>query len=164
MKTAPCSEADIRNIIDICEEVWQALPDKTLLRHNTPEMLASCVKEPNVTLGVWDDGQLVALGVLYVPQCDEEDVANELGLAGWHKAANQKLFVVKEQYRGQGLQRHLIIRLEQIARQKGFDLLCTTCAPNNSHSIGNFEKEGYRFAKTEIKYGGLARNLYYKFI
>ena len=78
------------------------------------------------------------------------------------KAANQKLFLVREGYRGQGLQRKLIREIEKIAVARGYNLLCTTCAPNNTFSINNFLKEGYVYAKTEEKYGGLMRNLYYK--
>lgn len=33
---------------------------------------------------------------------------------------------------------------------------------DNDFSINNFLKEGYVYAKTEEKYGGLVRNLYYK--
>ena len=102
--------------------------------------------------------------MLYVPQCMEEDHFHELGLQGEYHSANQKLFLVREAYRGLGLQRKLIREVEKIARERGFNILCTTVAPNNSFSINNFLKEGYVYAKTELKYGGLERNLYYKLL
>jgi hypothetical protein len=52
--------------------------------------------------------------------------------------------------------------VEKIAVARGYNLLCTTVSPNNDFSINNFLKEGYQYAKTEEKYGGLMRNLYYK--
>lgn len=186
-----CTPDDFQAVVELNETVYASLPDQSVLRHNSPEMIASCIQEPNVTLGFWDEEKLVAIGVLYVPQCLEEDHAHDvvelldyrpartwggedtrrqnLGSIGLEeleklgiKAANQKLFLVREGYRGLGLQRKLIREVEKLAIERGYNLLCTTCAPNNSFSINNFLKEGYCYAKTEEKYGGLVRNLYFK--
>jgi GNAT superfamily N-acetyltransferase len=100
--------------------------------------------------------------MLYVPQCIEEDHFHDLDLQGDYKSANQKLFLVRDRYRGLGLQRRLIREVEKTAVARGYNLLCTTVAPNNDFSINNFLKEGYVYVKTEMKYGGLVRNLYYK--
>lgn len=162
MQLRQCQPADLQVIIDLNEAIYAALPDKSVLRHNSPEMIASCLEEPNVTLGVWDGDLLVAIGMLYVPQCIEEDHFHDLGLQGDYKSANQKLFLVRDRYRGMGLQRTLIREVEKTAIARGYNLLCTTVAPNNDFSINNFLKEGYVYAKTEMKYGGLVRNLYYK--
>ena len=164
MELRRCQTSDLQAIIDLNEAIYAALPDKSVLRHNSPEMIASCLEEPNVTLGMWDCNMLVAIGMLYVPQCLEEDHFHDLDLQGDYKSANQKLFLVRESYRGQGLQRRLIQEVEKVAIARGFNLLCTTVAPNNDFSINNFLKEGYVYAKTEEKYGGLVRNLYYKFV
>ena len=162
MEFRQCQLSDLQSVINLNETIYAALPDKTVLRHNSPEMIASCLEEPNVTLGIWDGNLLVAIGMLYVPQCIEEDHFHDLGLQGEYKSANQKLFLVREGYRGLGLQRKLIREVEKIAIMRGFNLLCTTVAPNNAFSIKNFLREGYVYAKTEEKYGGLVRNLYYK--
>ena len=157
-----CQPSDLPAVVDLNETVYASLPDKSILRHNSPEMIASCLEEPNVTLGLWEGDLLVAIGMLYVPQCIEEDHFHDLGLQGDYRSANQKLFLVREGYRGLGLQRRLIREVEQVAVARGFNLLCTTVAPNNRFSIDNFVKEGYLYAKIEEKYGGLLRNLYYK--
>lgn len=162
MELRQCQPADFQAVVDLNEMVYAALPDKSVLRHNSPEMIASCLENPNVTLGIWDGNLLVAIGMLYVPQCLEEDHFHDLDLQGDYKSANQKLFLVRDGYRGMGLQRRLIRKVESIAIERGYNLLCTTCAPNNAFSINNFLKEGYVYAKTETKYGGLVRNLYYK--
>lgn len=160
----PCQPFDLQAIIDLNETIYSALPDKSMLRHNSPEMIATCIEEPNVTLGIWEGDTLIAIGMLYVPQCIEEDHFHDLGLEGTYKSANQKLFLVREGYRGFGLQRKLIRAVEKIAIARGYNLLCTTVAPNNIFSINNFLKEGYIYTKTEEKYGGLVRNLYYKLL
>lgn len=162
MELRRCNPSDFEAVIELNETVYAALPDKSVLRHNSPEMIASCLQEPNVTLGLWEDNTLIAIGMLYVPQCLEEDHFHDLGLQGEFRSANQKLFLVREGYRGLGLQRKLIREVEKIAVARGYNLLCTTVAPNNEYSINNFLKEGYVYAKTEEKYGGLKRNLYYK--
>lgn len=164
MELRLCLPSDLQTVIDLNETVYAALPDKSILRHNSPEMIASCLNEPNVTLGYWEGNLLVAIGMLYVPQCIEEDHFHDLSLQGDYKSANQKLFLVREGYRGLGLQRKLIREVERIAVARGYHLLCTTVAPNNTFSINNFLKEGYVYAKTEEKYGGLLRNLYYKIL
>jgi GNAT superfamily N-acetyltransferase len=164
MELRRCQAADLQAVIDLNETVYAALPDKSVLRHNSSEMIATCLEEPNVTLGMWDGDLLVAIGMLYVPQCIEEDHFHDLNLQGNYKSANQKLFLVREGYRGLGLQRKLIREVEKIALARGYNLLCTTVAPNNDFSINNFLKEGYVYAKTEEKYGGLMRNLYYKML
>ena len=164
MELRHCQTTDLQAVIELNETIYAALPDKSILRHNSPEMIASCLEEPNVTLGIWEGNLLVAIGMLYVPQCIEEDHFHDLDLQGNYKSANQKLFLVREGYRGQGLQRQLIREVEKIAVSQGYNLLCTTVAPNNTFSINNFLKEGYIYAKTEEKYGGLLRNLYYKVV
>ena len=162
MDIRKCNLSDFQSVVDLNETIYAALPDQSVLRHNSPEMIASCLEEPNVTLGIWDGELLVAIGMLYVPQCIEEDHFHDLELEGSYKSANQKLFLVREGYRGLGLQRQLIREVEKIAMSRGYNLLCTTVAPNNTFSINNFLAEGYVYAKTEQKYGGLVRNLYYK--
>lgn len=162
MDIRKCNLSDFQSVVDLNETIYAALPDQSALRHNSPEMIASCLEEPNVTLGIWDGELLVAIGMLYVPQCIEEDHFHDLELEGNYKSANQKLFLVREGYRGLGLQRQLIREVEKIAMFRGYNLLCTTVAPNNTFSINNFLAEGYVYAKTEQKYGGLVRNLYYK--
>lgn len=162
MQLRPCQLSDLQAVIDLNEAIYSALLDKSILRHNSPEMIASCMEEPNVTLGIWEGDTLIAIGMLYVPQCIEEDHFHDLGLEGEYKSANQKLFLVREGYRGLGLQRKLIREVEKVAMARDYNLLCTTVAPNNDFSINNFLKEGYVYAKTEEKYGGLVRNLYYK--
>jgi len=164
MELRHCLPSDLQAVIDLNETVYAALPDKSILRHNSPEMIASCLHEPNVTLGFWEGNLLIAIGMLYVPQCIEEDHFHDLDLKGDYQSANQKLFLVREGYRGLGLQQKLIREVEKIAMARGYNLLCTTVAPNNIFSINNFLKEGYTYAKTEEKYGGLVRNLYYKIL
>ena len=95
MELRRCTSADLDVVVELNETIYALLPDKTVLRHNSIEMIASCLVEPNVTLGFWDGDLLVAIGVLYVPQCIEEDHFHDLDLSGDYRSANQKLFLVR---------------------------------------------------------------------
>lgn len=156
-----CLPSDFEAVLELNQRVYDSLDDKTLLRLNSTEMIASCLAEPNVTMGAWDGDRLVAIGILYVPQVEDEDLSHYVENAVF-PAANQKLYLVDAAYRGRGLQRKIIRLIEDIARQKGFVMLCTTIAPHNTFSINNFIAEGYTYSTTVVKYGGLKRNIYNK--
>ena len=47
MELRQCQPADLQAVIDLNETVYAALPDKSVLRHNSPEMIASCLEELN---------------------------------------------------------------------------------------------------------------------
>ena len=156
-----CLPSDLEVVLELNQSVYDSLADKSLLRLNSTEMIASCLAEPNVTMGAWYGDKLVAIGILYVPQIEDEDLSHYVENAVF-PAANQKLYLVDAAYRGQGLQRKIIRLIEDIARQRGFAILCTTIAPHNTFSISNFIAEGYTYSTTVVKYGGLKRNIYYK--
>ena len=61
MQLRPCQLSDLQAVIELNEAIYSALPDKSILRHNTPEMIASCIEEPNVTLGIWEGDTLIAI-------------------------------------------------------------------------------------------------------
>ena len=156
-----CLLFDLEAVLELNQRVYDSLVDKSLLRLNSTEMIASCLAEPNVTMGAWDGDKLVAIGILYVPQTEDEDLSHYVSDAVY-PAANQKLYLVDAAYRGQGLQRKIIRIIEEIARKKGYLMLCTTIAPHNTFSINNFVTEGYVYSTTVEKYGGLERNIYNK--
>ncbi len=163
MEFRQCLLSDLNMVLTLNRSVYELLEDKTLLRLNSTEMIASCLAEPNVTMGAWDGNKLVAIGILYVPQVEEEDLSHYVENAVF-PAANQKLYLVDAAYRGQGLQRKIIRLIEDVARQKGFAMLCTTIAPHNKFSINNFVAEGYAYSTTVVKYGGLERSIYNKML
>lgn len=163
MEFRQCLPSELEAVLELNQKVYDSLDDKTLLRLNSTEMIASCLAEPNVTMGAWEDGKLVAIGILYVPQVEDEDLSHYVENAVF-PAANQKLYLVDAAYRGQGLQRKIIRLIEDIARQRSFAMLCTTIAPHNQFSINNFLAEGYVYSTTVMKYGGLERSIYYKML
>lgn len=60
--------------------------------------------------------------------------------------------LVRQAYRGFGLQRALFYLADCMARQEGISRLCGTASPKNAHSIRNFEAAGYRCVAVKPKY------------
>lgn len=160
----PCGPNKLDALLDIQEEAFAALPDPALLRRNTPEMLAACLRPPHITLGAWYKKTLAAFSILYFPE-EAEDLS--LSLIDVERtdmrAANYKLCIVRPAFRGHGLQRRLGLALEPYAQKSGTGLLCATVSPQNAHSMANIRRMGYTYNRTLVKYK-LKRALYYKFL
>ncbi len=159
-----CGSADLEDILFIQEEAFRVLPDPSLLRRNTSEMLASCLTDPHYTLGVFHKDKLAAFGILYDGLQTDENIGIDMGLTGekLNDVINFKLVIVLPEYRGNSLQRLIIERLSETARQKNKKIMCATVSPDNAHSISNFEKCGFILHSVKTKYGGMKRNIYYK--
>lgn len=106
----------------------------------------------------------MALAVLYIPhRGDAEDLSQSLTTIDADKctSANYKICIVHPQYRGHALQQRLGQMLENEARKRGVDLLCSTVSPHNPASIHSLQHLGYHLDRTLQKYGVL-RHLYYR--
>ena len=153
--------SSIPELLDIQEEAFEyAKGDTDFLRRNTVETLTPCFNEPSVVLGVFHLEKLVAFGILYYAGKTEENLAKDIDeVESLTDNANLKLTIVRPNYRGNGLQRLLILELEKYAKKSGFTYLSTTVSPNNPWSLTNCKKCGYKEVKILQKYGGLTRVL-----
>lgn len=145
-------------------EALSGLERPDLLRRNSRDMWQSCLLPPHTAVGVVAEGKLVALAVLYLPEPgDAENLSAWLLDAdcGGLRSANYKICLVHPDYRGHGLQQQLGRRLEEVARQQGIGLLCSTVSPHNPASFRSLEHLGYCRNRTLVKYG-FDRVLYYK--
>ena len=156
---------NVDEILELQERVINSLSDKSLLRRNCEKMFLECVVAPNYTLGVRYGKLLVAVGILYFPTDDEEDLSHLLvGVNTTNtKSANYKLCMVDEKFRGNGLQVLLGKKFEKRAKELDVNLMCATVSPDNVYSERNMLKLGYTLNATLPKYGSI-RNLFYKFI
>lgn len=159
-----CNEKHLEDILQLQKEAFFTLPDKTLLRHNPPELLERCLIDPNYTLGVFCDNKLIAIGVLFDGGLTDSNLGKDVGFTEeeLYNVINAKLFIVSEKYRGNGLQQLLIEKLVEKAKEKGKEVICASVSPDNLYSIRNFEKCGFLFHSEKIKYGGMRRSIYYK--
>ena len=125
-------------------------------------MLAQAISARNIALGVFVDDELIAIGIAVDPIPPETDLRSNLQNHSVDKAMDLKLSIVKEKFRGYGLQRALIWVLEKLACQRGYTHYCTSVSPNNPYSYNNVLAMGYEYDHQEELYGGLLRNVYVK--
>ena len=154
---------DVPKILDLQDRVIASLENPDVLRKNTEQMFLECVQKPNLSLGVFYGGELIAIGILYFVTRPEEDLVGLLvGVdTKGKRTANSKLCMVDKPFRGNGLQCMLGERLEKYAKDCGVELLCATVSPSNPYSENNLLKLGFIKNVTLQKYGA-PRNLLYK--
>ncbi len=154
---------DIDDILDIQEEAFSVMQDSANLRRNTVETFSVCFESPSVALGAYDGDKMVAFGMLYCAGMDAENLGYSLDTPiDLETVANVKVIIVRPDYRGNGLQRYLISKLEEHAIANGYKVLMATVAPDNEYSLNNFLALDYKVVKILKKYGGLERALLYK--
>ena len=157
-----CTENDINDILNLQEYVIDHLKDKSVLRRNSKEMFLHCMQKPNLTLGVYNHNEMIALSIFVDEKGTSEDLSINIKKEVNDVCANFKLVIVKDDFRGIHLQRNLMWILERYAYENGYTKLCTTVSPDNKYSLNNIESLQYKFELEAIKYGGLKRYLYVK--
>ena len=151
-----CSEGELTQVMALEAAVLSQLERPDLLRQNTKEMWASCLRLPHVSIGAWNGTDLVALAVLYIPEeGDGESLApllHTIDIKG-HRCANFKICLVHPDWRGHHLQVLLGNRLSTEAKARGYDFLCATASPYNAASIKSLLRLGYHVDHKLEKYG-----------
>ena len=157
-------EDAVPTLLDIQEEAFEAAKgDTDFLRRNTAETLAPCFLGNSRVLGVFFEGECAAFGILHAAGEGKENLAYDVDcIDDVLSSANVKLIIVRPAYRGNGIQRILIEKLEKCAKEMGYAWLCATVAPTNRYSLDNFLKTGFAEHKILQKYGGLCRALLIK--
>lgn len=161
----PCDICHLEDVLAVEREALASLERPDLLRRNTERMWRTCLQEPHLCLGAWVGEEMAAFAVLYIPQPgDGEALAPLLTQvdATGHKTAHFKVCIVRPRWRGHGLQVTLGERLQTVAHERGYDLLCATVSPHNLASVKNLSRLGYRPDHTLTKYG-FERVLFFRF-
>ena len=155
-------EEDIDAVLELQEKTILGLRDTSVLRKNSPEILSLALSGSNIALGVFREDDLAAVGFAVNPLPPETDLRANLQTHSVDKALDLKLIIVKDEYRGNGLQKALTWVLEKLAYIRGYTHFCTSVSPNNSYSLNNVLSMGYEYDHQEELYGGLLRNIYVK--
>lgn len=150
-------------MLDLQDEVIGKLDNTDILRKNTIDTLSPCFDPPSLVLGAFCDDLFVAFGILYYAGDDHENLAYSLDAHDdLYTYANIKVVIVKDGYRGHGLQKTFIRDFEKYAKTIGVNTLLSTVSPDNMYSCRNLEQCGYISVKRLKKYGGKDRLLYMK--
>lgn len=153
----------ISAMLDLQDEVIGKLDNTDILRKNTIDTLSPCFDPPSLVLGAFCDDLFVAFGILYCAGDDHENLAYSLDAHDdLYTYANIKVVIVKDGYRGHGLQKTFIRDFEKYAKTIGVNTLLSTVSPDNMYSCRNLEQCGYISVKRLKKYGGKDRLLYMK--
>ena len=153
-----CTEEDIDAIVQLQQDVYDALPDKSIFVLTKPEEFKESV-ELDYCFCFMDGDVMVAftLGVSgrvsYRNYGEYLDYDDEQLL----KTASMDTSFVSPKYRGFGLQKFFFELREEAAKEDGCTEAVTTIAPDNEFSLANAYKTGYEIAETKEIYGGLKR-------
>lgn len=157
-----CNSEDLKSILQLQNYVFEKLENPSVLRRNTEHIFSQCLVEPSISIGVYNKNELIGLIIMVVPSGDETDLRANLKLHTVQCAADFKLVMIKEEYRGHGLQYALMWVIEKLAFIRGYKYLCVSVSPKNMYSKRNIIRSGYEFDHSEILYGGLEREVYVK--
>jgi ribosomal protein S18 acetylase RimI-like enzyme len=106
------------------------------------------------------DDDIVGFQIVRIPGVDDDNLGPEIGLSGADllKVAHVESSAVRPDHWGEGIQRLLITRAEELLDDQGFRWFMCTVYPKNVYSLRNLQSLGYRIVSTKIKYGGYERH------
>lgn len=157
-----CAEDDLHDILELQDKIFDGLEDESVLRRNSRENFEKCLCEPNCTLGLYDDDDMIGVIIIAVPASGMTDLHEDLERHEVRNPATFKLVMVKEDYRGHGLQKSLMWVLEKLAYIRGYEYLCVSVSPNNEFSRNNIAGSGYEYDHRGMMYNDLDREVYVK--
>lgn len=150
----------IDKIIKLQDIIMDGLEDKQLYAPTEREEFVNYFKIGGKIIGYLDDkDELIAMAVYLKKGYEKGNYGYDLGIEGEMllNIAQVESTVVRSDYRGNGLQRVLCEKIEDIAKVESVKLLASTASPYNEYSVNTFRKLGYEIKKDKIKYGGLRR-------
>ncbi|EKQ57287.1 MULTISPECIES: GNAT family N-acetyltransferase [unclassified Clostridium] len=105
------------------------------------------------------DDELIAIGVYVEYGYEKHNYGYDINIQGKDllKVGQVESTIVKEEYRGNKLQRVICKILEEVAYSSGMSYICSTVAPDNIYSLNTFKNLGYNIIIEKLKYNGLNR-------
>lgn len=150
--------ADTEPFIELLQIAWKHMENKGWLYLDSPEEVREMMADGTMKLWVAMDGERLAAAFdILIPGLDSYNYGYDLGFEEDQllQTVNMDTIVVHPEYRGQGLQRKLMMEAEKWAGEQGFRMLMCTVHPDNRFSLDNMLKIGYRIEKTLPKYGSV---------
>ncbi|MDU5262828.1 MAG: GNAT family N-acetyltransferase [Clostridium celatum] len=154
-------------IMELQKIIIDGLENKELYADTEREEFEEYIKKNGKILGcVTEDDELIAMGVYAKKGYDKSNYGYDIGLDNEEllKVGQIESTVVKEEYRGNKLQKIICEELEKIAVKEDTKILCATASPYNEFSVNTFKSLGYEIKKDKLKYGGLRRYVLAKII
>lgn len=150
----------IDKIMELQNVILEGLDDKRLYAATDREEFINYMNSFGKIVGyVTEDDDLIAMGVYAQKGYNKGNYGYDIDLEGEAllKVGQIESTVVREEYRGNRLQKIICEILENIAKEEGNSILCATASPYNEFSVNTFKNLGYEIRRDKIKYGGLRR-------
>ena len=152
-------EDELPLILDLQSEAAEGIDESIYVRVTSEELSEGFRKD--IVTGIYDGERLVAFSLV---------ITNRQGGLWEHLEGEcdyRELFTfdavaVDREYRGLSLQKILIERALDRARESGICTVAATVSPDNPYSLANFEKTGFVTFKKIKAYGGIDRMLMIK--
>lgn len=154
-------------IMELQKTIIDGLENKELYADTEKEEFEEYIKKNGKIIGcVTADDELIAMGVYAKKGYDKSNYGYDIGLDNEEllRVGQIESTVVKEEYRGNRLQKIICKELEKIAVKQDTKILCATASPYNEFSVNTFKSLGYEIKKDKLKYGGLRRYVLAKII
>lgn len=158
----------IEKIMKLQEYVEHSIENKEIYVSSTKDEYIEYIENPGKVIGYFtvDSNELIALGVYRKLGYNKENYGYDLDIEGEKllEIGQVEVTIVKDDFRGNKLQKILCEILEEIALEDKISIMTATVSPYNKYSLNTFESIGYKIGKDKLKYGGLRRYVLIKYL
>ena len=150
---------DFKDVYKLQEIIYNDLEDKSWYRFNSESLLYTRLgTASSFAIGAYLNDELIATGMLVV----DKELTDSICSVTDCNLGDIVLILVKNEYRGIGLQKSLMTKLEHHALEYGFEYTGASVHPDNIYCRNNIIELGYTFDHTDILFEGLLREVYIK--
>ncbi|MCC8027921.1 MAG: GNAT family N-acetyltransferase [Clostridium sp.] len=156
---------DAKDIYSIMMTAHSLLKDKGWYCVDTEDYVREHIENPSkgIVFKAVEHGETGAFFLIHLPGADAGNLGTYAGLKGEAllRCAHMDSMAVKPAFRGRRLQARLLAHGEAyLSSSRSY--LFGTVHPDNTYSLNNFLKLGYKILTTTQKYGSLPRHILYK--
>lgn len=151
-------------IFDIMNQIGDGMDNPGYFVKSDMDFIQNHIERQGVTFLAQDKNQPIGFLIIDIPGGQDHNLGLDIGLppARLNSAAHMDTVAVLPEYRGMRLQKALLEQGEDYMKQLGYTDFLATVHPDNSASLNNFLRCGYRVKETKLKYGGFLRHILHK--
>ena len=146
------------------QEVYESLPDQSILQPLTTEEFEYILQGNGLMIGAYVEDELIGFRALLNPPIDDEHLGYDCGIAEdqLHRVLYQEISNVSPNYRGYGLQKTLATIVMKEIDLTSYDYVCSTVKPYNIPSLKDKFSQGLLIKGLKVKYVDKLRYIFYK--
>lgn len=152
-------EKDVCEIEKVMNEVSSQLADRTLYVTGDRAYIQNHISEQGFTVLAVCGERVAGFLIVHLPGETPDNLGYDAGLPREEipYVGHMDSAAVREEYRGHGIQRMMMMEGEIQLKRRGYRYAMATVSPDNPYSLENCRKLGYQTAAAKRKYGGLLR-------